>query len=144
MRNKRAFGFLLPLVLVLPLALSGCSSDSGGGVFAASTGQLSVEIHDRVEARRLEGEWSPLAGEFPHRFDLLQLQNGRTRVLGAGAVPSGVYDRLRLHLSAVHLVMRSGEQVDVPIPGAGRAIRTWWSMASGGTDNRVTTADRVA
>jgi hypothetical protein len=123
----------LPLLIVCSLALIGCSSGSDGGVLSSGTGQLTVEIHDHatpqiaecwvtideVHVRDRHGDWMSIAGGQPHHFDLMQLQDGRTRVLGTKDVPEGDYEHVRIHLAEARLVMADGERVDVPLPHGG-------------------------
>ena len=37
-------------------------------------------------------------------------------------MPSGDYDRIRLHMTEAHLFMHDGEEVDVPLPEGGLPI----------------------
>jgi hypothetical protein len=134
--KPRTYALSLPLLIAASLILVGCSSDPDGGVLASDTGQLTIEIHDHampqiaecwitidaVHARRQHGEWMPLAGNYPHHFDLVQLQGGRTRVLGSGSVPAENYDHIRVRMTSAHLVMIDGEEVDVPLPDGGLEI----------------------
>ena len=134
--SRRDLALSLPLLMVALLILVGCSSDPDSDVLSSSTGQLTVEIHDHampqiaecwitidaVHARRQHGEWMPIAGNYPHHFDLMQLQGGQTRVLGSDFVPAEDYDHIRIHMSDAHLVMADGEEVDVPLPNGGLEI----------------------
>jgi hypothetical protein len=134
--SLRNLALSLPLLVAAFLVLTGCSSDPAGGVLSSGTGQLTVEIHDHptpqiaecwitidaVHARRQHGEWMHVAGNYPHHFDLMQLQDGQTRVLGSDSVPVGDYDHIRIHMTGAHLVMADGEEVDVPLPNGGLEI----------------------
>lgn len=125
---------LLPFLL-FGLTLTGCSSDSDG-VVTSNTGELTVEIHDHaspeivecwitignVQARRAHGDWVHVAGDYPHHFDLAQLQNGKTRVLGTDSVAADDYSHVRVHMTAARLVLADGSEVDVPMPAGGHAI----------------------
>jgi hypothetical protein len=127
----RTAGSLSLIVLAASLALHGCSSDSDGDIVSAELGQLAIEIHDHpapqiaecwitiagVQARQRHGQWMAVSGAFPHHFDLMQLQGGKTRQLATETVPAGDYDAIRLHLTGARLVMTDGETVDVPLPG---------------------------
>jgi len=128
---------LLFLILVAASwGLIGCSSDSDDDVLSPGTGQLTVEIHDHpmpeiaecwitieaVYAQRRNAEWMHVAGSYPHQFDLNQLQGGQTRVLGSHSIPADDYDRIRIHMTAAHLVLADGEEVDVPLPDGGLQI----------------------
>ena len=134
--SLRTLTLSLSLLMAASLILVGCSSDPDGGVLASDTGQLTIEIHDHptpeiaecwitidaMHARRQHGEWMPVAGNYPHHFDLMQLQGGLTRVLGSASVPAENYDHIRLRLTSAHLVMADGEEVDVPLPDGGLQI----------------------
>ena len=131
----RNLALSLPL-LMAALFLVGCSSDSDGGIMSSGTGQLTVEIHDHaspqiaecwgtidaVHARSQHGEWMNVAGNYPHHFDLMQLQGGQTRVLGSDFVPADDYDHIQIYMTAAHLVMVDGEEVDVSLPNGGLEI----------------------
>jgi hypothetical protein len=132
----RTVGLSLPFLIAASWMMIGCSSNSDGGVLSPDTGQLSVEIHDHptpeiaecwitidaVHARHRDAEWVHIAGSYPHHFDLNQLQGGQTRALGSHSVPADDYDRIRIHMTAAHLVLSDGEEVDVPLPDGGLHI----------------------
>jgi len=100
---------------------------------SSGTGLLTVEMHDHpaaqiaecwvtidgIQVRHESGEWMPLAGDYPDHFDLFELQDGKTRVLGEQAVDAGDYDRIRVHMTDARLVMAGGTTVDVPLPAGG-------------------------
>ena len=79
----------------------------------------TVEAIDAVHARHGDAQWVHIAGSYPHHFDLNQLQGGRTLALGSHSVPANDYDRIRIHMTAAHLVMADGAEVDVPLPDGG-------------------------
>jgi hypothetical protein len=132
----RNVALLFSFLLAASSMLVGCSSSSDGAVLSPGTGQLTVEIHDHptpeiaecwitidaVHARRQHGEWMQVSGDVPHHFDLMQLQDGRTRILGSQFIPADDYDHLRIHMTAARLVLADGETVDVPLPGGGLRI----------------------
>jgi hypothetical protein len=135
MTRRNSTGTALLPFLFFGVILTGCSSGVDD-VVSPDTGELIVEIHDHaspeivecwitidaVQARRSHGEWLHVAGDFPHHFDLAELQGGRTRVLGTDSVAVDDYSHIRIHMTAARLVMADGSKVDVPLPAAGLGI----------------------
>lgn len=105
-----------PLALfVLPLTLlAACGGGGGGG--ASGMGTLQVRMQDtpvddaehvyvtvdRVEVFRTEGatEIRETVVDVPAQYDLLELQNGLSAVLGTGRFPPGDYASIRLIVAA--------------------------------------------
>ncbi len=125
--------------------LIGSNSGGGGGGIgepgittagvAPPMAQVAVAVHDAagpsvaqawvtfagVEVHAVSGRWIPLTGSFPATVDLLTLVGGREFTLGAGLVPEGRYDRLRIACGPSRLVLADGRVMSVPLPTGG----TW-------------------
>jgi hypothetical protein len=102
--------------LALLLLLAACGGGSTGGTGASTTGTLVVKMQDapvdgaenvfvtiaRVEVFRSteEGEVREVLVDTPAQYDLLELQNGVTAVLGDGELPVGDYEAIRLIILA--------------------------------------------
>lgn len=119
------------------LLLTGCGTDSGG----SGMGSMTVEMTDapidsadavnvfieRVEVNNTEDEeegWETLS-EPQQEYNLLDLTNGATEVIGAGDLEAGTYPQIRLVLSREgHSVEVDGEVHDMFVPsGAQTGIK---------------------
>lgn len=122
-------GVMRHLLLCTTLVAIGCSGGGGDSEPPTSpgTGTLSLEVTDaplthdlvteasiEVDLVRIHGEdagWRDLeVAEHPLQFDLLELQNGVTRLLtSATELPAGTYDQLRLRVASARLVLVDGD-----------------------------------
>lgn len=126
LRKKLSF---IPFVLVMGFAVlfAGCGTDAGGG-----TGSMTVEMTDapidsadavnvhieRVEVNRTGSSdgWITL-NEPQKTYDLLQLTNGATTVIGSKELEAGTYEQIRLILSQNgHSVEIDGTTYDMFVP----------------------------
>lgn len=106
---KKILHIPFAILVALSIFFTGCGTDSGSG-----TGSMTVEMTDapidsadavnvfieRVEVNR-EGDsdgWVTL-NEPQQEFDLLELTNGATTVIGSSELEAGTYPQIRLILS---------------------------------------------
>jgi len=125
MKNKAVF-FLLFLILIF----SGCSEDSTGP--AGDNGRIRIymvdapadydEINivvDRVEVHKAEnggeGEWIVINSK-PGTFNLLELRNGASVVLGDTILAPGHYTQIRLIIGDSSNIVINGIPYDLEIP----------------------------
>ncbi len=110
-----SFPFCRTLLASIPLALL-AACGGGGGSGGSGTGTLQVRMQDtpvdeaehvyvtidRVEVFRSEGgaEVRETLVDTPAQYDLLELQNGVSAVLGTGQFPLGDYTSIRLIVAA--------------------------------------------
>lgn len=50
-------------------------------------------------------------------FNLLELSNGISEVLGEAEVPAGEYDEIRMHVTSASIVLTDGTEYDMKVPG---------------------------
>ena len=124
---------LLKIPFVLLLAVSvvfmGCNSGTNAD---GDTGTMEVLLHDapanydevnvfieRVEVNNSENDdegWVELNSP-QQTYDLLELTNGATEVLGSAELPVGTYEQIRLILSSDgHSVVVDGEEHSMFVP----------------------------
>lgn len=127
----------IPFALLIGLSIlfAGCATDSGTG-----TGSMTVEMTDapidsaeavnvfieRVEVNR-EGDsdgWVTL-NEPQQEYDLLELTNGATTVIGSSELEAGTYQQIRLIVSREgHSVVVNGNSHEMFVPsGAQTGIK---------------------
>ncbi len=112
------------LFILLWLSVLGCESD---GVAPGSSGRLVIYISDapgqfdevnisisRVEAHKEGGGWFVVNDE-PQTFDLLELSNGVTAVLGDAHLEAGFYTQLRLIINEGSNVLTGGNSYPLTI-----------------------------
>ena len=120
--------YLLPVVLLLFFA--GCSNDNSTGPASGKNGQLKLSMVDspgnydevnivvtRVEVH-MSGDSSNwmVVNPVPHTYDLLQLRNGASVVLGDTFLTAGHYTQIRLILGDGSNVVVNGITYPLVIP----------------------------
>lgn len=122
---------LIPLVLTLAgtLLFAGCGGSGTGAT--GETGTMEVQLHDapadyekvnvhieRVEVNNTENDTGWVEISSPQQtYDLLELTNGATEVLGTKQLPAGTYEQIRLILSREgHSVVVDGTSHNLFIP----------------------------
>lgn len=139
MTHQKIFGILGAIVLSLSMILVGCDgSDTGMGT-SGETGTMEVQLHDapnnyekvnvfieRVEVNNADTDTGWVEISSPQQtYDLLELTNGATEVLGSKELPAGTYEQIRLILSSDgHSVVVDGEERSMFVPsGAQTGIK---------------------
>ena len=110
MSAKKIFLFLtLSLAALLTLTLASCGGSGGSGSSSTGDGTLKLSLTDsatrdyraiyvtidRVDVHRADGNWEVVANP-QATYDLLELVNGVTVVLGEDLLPAGDYTQMRL------------------------------------------------
>lgn len=131
MLNKQILYIPIAIVAAFSLLLSGCGTGSDGG-----TGTMTVEMTDapidsadavnvfieRVEVESQEDSGWTVLSEPQQEYDLLELTNGATEVIGSKELPAGTYNQIRLILSQDgHSVTVDGQQYDMKTPSAAQS-----------------------
>jgi len=128
----------LPFVLLIAVSATfmGCNSGTNAD---GDTGTMEVLLHDapanydevnvfveRVEVNNSDNDegWVELSSP-QQSYDLLELTNGATEVLGSAELPTGTYKQIRLILSSDgHSVVVDGEEHSMFVPsGAQTGIK---------------------
>lgn len=133
--QNRISGFSIALLLAFSVFVTGCDTGSD-----AKTGTMTVEMTDapidtadavnvdieRVEVNRVGDPdgWTTL-NETKETYDLLNLANGATAVIGSAALEAGTYPQIRLVLAEEgHSVEVDGNVYDMKVPsGAQTGIK---------------------
>lgn len=133
--QRRLSGISIALLLVFSVFVTGCDTGSDAG-----TGTMTVEMTDapidsadavnvdieRVEVNRAGDPdgWTTL-NETKETYDLLNLANGATAVIGSAALEAGTYPQIRLILAEEgHSVEIDGNVYDMKVPsGAQTGIK---------------------
>ena len=110
MSVKKLFLFLtLPLAILMTLVLASCGGGGSGSSGSSGDGTLSLALTDsttqdyravyvtidRVDVHRTDGNWEVVATP-EATYNLLELVNGVTVVLGQDQLPAGDYTQMRL------------------------------------------------
>ncbi len=139
MEAKKSWWFLSSLILVCSLVLFACgggsSSSSGTGSTETTTGSVAVLVTDAPSAEfkaievtitgisliddddNLVEIWSMPSGQI---IDLLELETEAELFALASDVPVGLYNKIRLYVSAVELVNFDDSRIDVDVPASGK------------------------
>jgi len=130
MIHQKLLSIPLALMLTLSIVLVGC--DGSGTGTTGETGTMEVKMHDapanyeevnvfieRVEVNNADTDTGWVEISSPQQsYDLLELTNGATTVLGSKELPAGTYEQIRLILSRDgHSVVIDGTENDLFIPG---------------------------
>ncbi|WP_445664076.1 DUF4382 domain-containing protein [Fodinibius sp. AD559] len=121
---------LLPIALLIGLSMMfvgcGTDSDSGSGTMTVEMADAPIDSADavnvfieRVEVNRVGSPdgWVTL-NEPQQEYDLLELTNGATTVIGSAELEAGTYPQIRLILTkSGHSVEVDGSTYDMFIPG---------------------------
>ncbi len=110
MSVKNLYLFLtLSLAALMTLTLASCGGSGGSGSSSSGDGTLSLSLTDsttqdyravyvtidRVDVHRADGNWEVVANP-QATYNLLELVNGVTVVLGEDQLPAGDYTQMRL------------------------------------------------
>lgn len=129
MLQQKLFGVTLSLMLSLSIIFTGCDSTSTG--VTGGTGTLEVKLHDAptnyeevnvfiesVEVNNAQDDTGWVEINSPQQtYDLLELTNGATEVLGSKELSTGTYEQIRLILSRDgHSVVVDGTEHDLFVP----------------------------
>lgn len=136
MIQQKLLNIPIAIMLVLSVILVGCGSGTGT---SGETGTMEVQLHDAptnyekvnvfvesVEVNNADKDTGWVEISSPQQaFDLLELVNGATEVLGSKELPVGNYNQIRLVLSRNgHNVVVDGKANDLFIPsGAETGIK---------------------
>lgn len=120
--------YLIPVILLF--FYTGCTEDNSTNP-TNGQGQLKISMVDspaqfdevnidvqRVEvhmADSSEGSWM-IVNSVPHTYDLLQLMNGASVVLGDTFLTAGHYTQIRLILGEGNYVVVNGDSIPLTIP----------------------------
>lgn len=137
MTHQRILGIIGAFVLSLSVILVGC--DGSGTGTSGETGTMEVQLHDapnnyeevnvfieRVEVNNADTDTGWVEISSPQQsYDLLELTNGATEVLGSKELPAGTYEQIRLILSSDgHSVVVDGQEHSMFVPsGAQTGIK---------------------
>ncbi len=137
MVQQRLLDIPIAIMLILSVILAGCDSTGAGAT--GGTGTLEVKLHDapanyekvnvfieRVEVNNEADDTGWVEINSPQQtYDLLELTNGATEILGSKELPAGTYEQIRLILSRdSHSVMVDGTQHSMFVPsGAQTGIK---------------------
>lgn len=124
----------IPFALLLAVSVIFMGCDSGTNA-DADMGTMEVLLHDApadydevnvliesVEVNNSENEEGWVEINNPQQsYDLLELTNGATEVLGSADLPVGTYEQIRLVLSSDgHSVVIDGEEHNMFVPSGGQ------------------------
>lgn len=121
----------IPIAIILSLTIIFISCDNAGTGASGDTGTMEVQLHDAptnyeevnvfiesVEINNSEEDngWEEFSSP-QQTYDLLELTNGATEVLGSKELPAGTYEQIRLILSSDgHSVVVDGQEHDMFVP----------------------------
>jgi hypothetical protein len=152
---------LLPIVAVALLAATACYEEdiTGFTPTGANTNVLltdapfpfdsvasvniyvvSIAASTSVDTSSGQGQWVTITAP-KKRFDLLQLQQGKTELVGAGQLPAGAYKAVRMVIDtdSSNVIMNDGREATVhwPVSGAltlNALVESPVAIADGGAD----------
>lgn len=139
MVQQKLLAIPLAIMLTFSLILVGCGGSGTGTNASGETGTMEVQLHDaptnyeevnvfieRVEINNTEDDsgWEEISSP-EQTYDLLELTNGATEVLGSKELPVGTYEQIRLILSSDgHSVVVDGSEHSMFVPsGAQTGIK---------------------
>lgn len=138
--SPRLMRVLISLLLVVPLALSGCLSPEAEGQFALRVTDAPDNIGDfsylnvtvtRISLQRSDNATVDLAPS-NGTFDLTKLVEGNTSTLFNGSVPVGNYSRLDLFFTdAVGVLAADGSEMPVKAPSGRIFLNTGFTIVEG-------------
>lgn len=121
----------IPIAIILSFSMIFISCDNAGTGASGDTGTMEVQLHDapanyekvnvfieRVEINNTEEEngWEEFSSP-QQTYDLLELTNGATEVLGSKELPAGTYEQIRLILSSEgHSIFVDGKEHELFVP----------------------------
>ncbi|WP_445664077.1 DUF4382 domain-containing protein [Fodinibius sp. AD559] len=130
MIQQKLLSIPIALMLTLSIILVGC--DGSGTGTSGETGTLEVQMHDApanydevnvfvesVEVNNADTDTGWVEISSPQQsYDLLELVNGATTVLGSAELPAGTYEQIRLILSRENnSVVVDGKKHSMFVPG---------------------------
>ncbi|MDZ7660368.1 DUF4382 domain-containing protein [Fodinibius sp.] len=128
MKTQKLLKIPFALLLAVSVVFMGCNSGTNAD---GDTGTMEVLLHDapanydevnvfieRVEVNNSENDEGWVEINSPQQsYDLLELTNGATEVLGSAELPAGTYNQIRLILSSDgHSVVVDGEKHSMFVP----------------------------
>ncbi|WP_445666610.1 DUF4382 domain-containing protein [Fodinibius sp. AD559] len=124
---KRITLFPIALLIGLSMMFVGCGtdSDSGSGTMTVEMADAPIDSADavnvfieRVEVNRVGSSYGWVTLNEPQQeYDLLELTNGATTVIGSAELEAGTYPQIRLILSSDgHSVEIDGSIYDMKVP----------------------------
>lgn len=126
---QKLYNLSIAVILGLSVMVAGCSSSQTGTT--GETGTMEVKLHDAptnyeevnvfiesVEVNNADTDTGWVEINSPEKtYDLLELTNGATTVLGSEELPAGTYEQIRLILSrSNNSVVVDGTENDLFIP----------------------------
>ena len=114
------------LLALLALGLNACTSPQSQSANVrllltdAPADEASALTVDFGEVQLLSGEEGRVISETGGSFDVLELRNGQTALLGEADVPDGTYSQLRLIISKATITV-DGEDSDVSVPSGAQS-----------------------
>lgn len=127
MLSKKLLSLPFALLAIFSLVFSGCGTGPDGG----GTGTMTVEMTDapidsadavnvfieRVEVQSQDGSGWITLNEPQKEYNLLELTNGATAVIGSKELEEGTYSQIRLVLSQDgHSVVVDGNEYSMKVP----------------------------
>lgn len=130
MIHSKLLGIATSIALVFSLIVTGCDDSSTGS--SPEMGTMDVMLHDApanyeqvnvtvdsvmVNNADTDTGWVKISSP-EQTYDLLELTNGETALLGSKQLPAGMYNQIRMILAADgHNLVIDGTQHDLKIPG---------------------------
>ncbi|NGP89959.1 DUF4382 domain-containing protein [Fodinibius halophilus] len=127
MLNKKLLSIPVVFIIVTSMAFVSCNTSSDG-----DTGTMTVEMSDApidsadavnvfiesVEVESQDGSGWVTLNEPQKEYNLLELINGATSVIGSSELEAGTYNQIRLILSGTgHSVVVDGKPYAMKVPG---------------------------
>ncbi|WP_138429569.1 DUF4382 domain-containing protein [Fodinibius saliphilus] len=127
MITKKILSFPIALLIIISMVFVSCNTSSDG-----DTGTMTVEMTDapidsadavnvfieRVEVESQDGSGWITLNEPQQEYNLLDLVNGATSVIGTSELEAGTYNQIRLILSGTgHSVVVDGKPYSMKAPG---------------------------